>query len=326
VAWFNGGDWGGLRVATHGELLAELCTAVNERMTFAGYTPVTWAATGNTLPAATDFDALRVGDGSIRTTILQMQGAVEDLIDITGASEYLKADGSNWANLAELLTAAGEQATWYAPERVTDIRPLKQIRRAVDQLLYLNESVTVTPGSRTIAFPPGSEFDGNPGAQETSWDEARTGGTSSGGFLSSAYVIGWSQERSLSPQVYFTNINFLGDYSLSWDDSWGKVVLALLSLKDANNLGNTDSDPMGFTINGQAFQANAALGDIDDVDVSVVVDWTASPQDLDFVHTVAADTPCNALPNYGDSGQRWVRIQSGGLLKQLRVGTDLTYG
>jgi hypothetical protein len=326
MAWHNGGNWGGLPIAASGTLLAELCVAINERMDYAGYGLVTWSATGNTLPTSADFAEIPVGDVSVRTTILQMQGAVEDLIDITGASEYLKSDGSAWADLAELLTAAGEQTTWYTPGRITDIRPLKQIRRALDQLLYLNEAVTITPGTRTIAFLGGSELDSNPGAQETSWDEARTGGTSSGSFLSSAYVIGWSQERLISPQVYFTNIASSGDYSLSWDDTWGKIVLTLLVLKDSNNLGNTDSDPMDFTINGQAFEANAALGDIDDVDVSVVVDWTTSPQDLDFVHTVPADTPCDALPSYGDSGQRWVRIQSGSLLKQLVVGTDLTYG
>lgn len=128
MAWYNGGDWGGIRIGLGSSLFEELKTAVWERLT------LLQMGTGIIPPTYSDVRVSTRGIEQLRTQIERM---VNPSV-VTAAKRFIKeTNGADWT-ITDLLASSGYGAAWLSLSsyRPQDPRPLIQVRNCLDLLKF----------------------------------------------------------------------------------------------------------------------------------------------------------------------------------------------
>jgi hypothetical protein len=347
MAWYNGGNWGGLPIARGNKLLAELCTAVNERETAIGISQTDWRLGVGTLyePAYTDFGGVRVaskaqaaGKPGVKDTLAALQAAIERLLDpgvVLPTKWFYDYDtGEEWT-LSALRTAVGYGDAWLDVDRPQNIDVWLQIRGCLDRLRYLHSTARVDFEYNDISFATDIGDYGwyvGKGTIQNAWDESVDSITSSPMVYPS-----WSPEN-YRPVISYLPGAPVGDVLVTssvraqfeFSPLVGAPRRGFFTWKDIQvNSNFSSADPVILTGGGLTLELSA--GENAEVVREWIVDLTGqtSPYNVNLTWSPPADHPFGEVTGAGPR-ECTRRVQSLGatglVLSELVIGTDLTYG
>lgn len=142
MAWYNDGNWDGLRNSELAFVLRDLCFGINQRQEFLNETKTEWIIGNGSEkpdPVYTDFDGLKIsGDAAgLVTNINRARAAIEDLLPIQNnaiSRSVFVANSSpydiNWT-LSSLLGAGSYGTSWLGFEKRQDARVYLQLQEAL---------------------------------------------------------------------------------------------------------------------------------------------------------------------------------------------------
>jgi len=323
MAWDSGGDWTGQTVNRLSTILAQLCTALNEREEAITGVQSVWPHINKTKPTPADLSGVPVFRS--RDFALSLQSAIGNLAEYDSGRTWNfvnEADATYWTEAA-LLADIGFGASWITPTRAQEVALWHQIRAALEKLKYFRVALTLTNtrGSTASAYVPVST-----GTVEDAWDAAAAAAQAFQGYGSCQIRGG----RSLISGVpyYGVTINETMEYSASWTAaSAGSPYSAILRYGQESD--SVSQDPMQVNIGGASYLCDSPFDSQPYYDNFIVPAglFTASPQTLAFTVTVPDDHPFNSTDQWGQSSRyTWLVSLGSYLFYRLEVGTDLTYG
>lgn len=337
MAWYNDGNWGGLPISYGGRLLAELCTAINERETYVGLTQTTWPIIAGAPVEPAQFTGLRIAALATASTLTRMRTAIEALVapSIPAAIRYVKeSDGSDWT-AAELITAAGFGDSWVAFSRISDIVPWLQIKACLDLLRWKK----IVPTLNLVGQITGYADDYDPGqphptGYQATYEKAQSVLAPGGGgdYLESIGAKRWTVPPL--PRVLITVVRLRT--SATWEitaypvhpgsvrNGWIYVREQLAPNALQLFVGH---GAMDYELDGESFTAAADTDNIRSIAKPAVFFQQSLPITIPFTLTLPEAHPYRDTdPDDETISECVISIDTVVVLIELIPGTDLTYG
>lgn len=410
MGWYNGGVYEGLTLDQLRYVLAEFCTAINERQAALSSYEWKWVYPGLARPVWSDFTGLTVGKKPVligleyvyhglETTIKEIQNAIT--YGWTAAIPHPSNPGSsgvyplvfngsvpptgspfgdgtlvrigwtdeegNHLEPATLFANAGYGDGWLNPQPLhTNWRVYDQIRRMLEQLVYLQSGFQVRHPVNLTPYAQNKVREDSGTNAETAWDNAvvatpypntnlndsalgfgdgpmvsrrMTAGTSSRNVVINEEVSFKIRVAPLPGAFHIGHLAFAeaAGYPRSpytWYD---------FSEADAFDVTDQDADTWPCTISGEGYTIITK-----DKDETWWNDVAGSWKTLTFSQALPANSPFSAMANYGGFGNpipfssRFLALINdpysgtgtsyfhtlglGKYVRQLQVGSDLSYG
>jgi len=198
MAWFNNGNYDGVRIDNLTTILAEFCWAINEREDlFGDLFPTTWPIAGKRFPVASDFSGMR-RDTDLRLLIATIRQNMKsrhtsiDAIHTKGATDETEFSGIALGS-TRVLSEGSYGDTWLPLTYQTDYRIYDQIKEALDIIVYyktdtIPRSLISQVDERRVAHALGVNGDTTNAEVLQAWNSAYNALGTLAGVLSEAHL------------------------------------------------------------------------------------------------------------------------------------------